>query len=573
MKKNILFLFCALACLAASAQEKYFDEALRQGRTLKSFYQIKNEKQKMIKVDDLIKYSKQKGYIMGKYTRKEMGRFGDVAITIKTFDFIPSSEFPQYICENLTGQSSSNFKSKGTVYFYEPGGNEYFRRYDNVMWTGEVKNGRIHGQGIGFKQADATNYISFTGTFNEGILQGEGQFYTYNQSSEKTYYVADWQKHLTGKTGRTVEGMTWFASNNKYGFINADGHAVVQPLYSRVNDYSNGYALAQEDGIEVKLDKSGNVSALADASKLSYSEMLAVKKKHPQLTKAIQSQVATTIGTSDFAHLMEIDKDFPDLAQQTLTRKKAIYSQDCSKLSSVYQKAKSEAAGNRVDLSGQSFINTFINDYGSRFKFDPDNKVGTAKQLRDYYSVCNALQLKPSSSYYSWGRPPSFSDGGQPAMLERAISLCNDSPADFKGFCNYAKPQIASNLTKVRSKLSQDRSAYNSAMNQYRRERDDELAALESMSLSEVLNRISSKGKWSRGRVFDSDDDYTDHRYIIFKDGISFSIDETYYNKGYYRHYYKAPYVYEQFSTESEAIYAGYKEYKRKQIIDNYPGL
>ena len=110
-------------------------------------------------------------------------------------------------------------------------------------------------------------------------------------------------------------------------------------------------------------------------------------------------------------------------------------------------------------------------------------------------------------------------------------------------------------------------------MNQYRRERDDALAALESMSLSEVLNRINYKGDWSRGRVRDTDDDYTDHRYISFKDGISFTIDERYYNKGNYFHYYMAPYLIEQFSTESEAIYAGYKEYKRKQIIDDYPGL
>lgn len=570
MRKYVILLLATLSFLAASAQEKYFKEAMQQPK-VNSFYVIRNDKAKMIDLKKLQDYCRKNNYRMRDYTTKLIDRFGEEARTVTSFEFLPDSEFDSYICSNISMQPFSSFSKRVTVYAFEPNGKNYFKRYDDVMWTGQTQNGKAQGTGNGFKRIDASHYICFMGTFNEGILQGDGTFYTYASAEDK--FNSKNLKTQKTTTGKTSEGLTSFLFGKKYGYIDNSGNTVVEPIYASAGNYSGGYALVKDGNVDVKLDKMGRVAALGNASNLPYAEVLNTKKKYPQLAKAVEDHVATTIATSDFSHLLEIDRDFPSLTSQTLTRKKAIYAQDCATLASYYQKAKSAGAAHQTETSGKSFTSDFINNYGSRFNFDPDGKVAVAKQLNDYYTVCDAINFTPSYSYYTSGRPPRFTDRNHPAMLQNAMNLCDGGSADFKGFYTYAKPKISTVLSSLRAKLQQERSNYSSVMRRYRAERDEAIMKLERMSVSDVLDKVSSKGNWSRGRVFDSDDSYTDHKNIYFRGGISLTIHEYHYSRGSsYEHYYYPEYEYKtKLATETEAIYVGYKMLMRKEIEKEYP--
>ena len=50
MKKLLFLSLSLLVCLGAAAQGKYFKDAIKQGRPYRQFYQIKNDKEKMIKI-------------------------------------------------------------------------------------------------------------------------------------------------------------------------------------------------------------------------------------------------------------------------------------------------------------------------------------------------------------------------------------------------------------------------------------------------------------------------------------------------------------------------------------------
>ena len=95
------------------AQGDYFKSAMDRGRTSQSFYILKNESKKKLLLEDLTKYCQDNNYIIGDHTTKEVSRFGDVATTIATFEFLPKYEYKDYLYSCLTnGKSFLPFNSR-----------------------------------------------------------------------------------------------------------------------------------------------------------------------------------------------------------------------------------------------------------------------------------------------------------------------------------------------------------------------------------------------------------------------------------------------------------------------------
>ena len=146
---SVLFSFCY--CMA---QEKQINEALTEGRGTGKPYHWENRKGKMLKPEKLKEYARSHQIVILKYTSEEVGRFGDVATSVSSVDFIPKSEMAFYVYENMIGVPfSAQSNQNGTVFFFSPKDDQLFQRLDDVLWTGQIRNGRINGNGYGAKQS------------------------------------------------------------------------------------------------------------------------------------------------------------------------------------------------------------------------------------------------------------------------------------------------------------------------------------------------------------------------------------------------------------------------------------
>ncbi|MCR4957647.1 MAG: WG repeat-containing protein [Prevotella sp.] len=561
MKRVFVLAILVMTTLAGMAQEKLFDQAIKNGRAQKQLYEIYNAKSKMIKPDKLTQVGRERGYILGGYTMKEVGRFGDVAETVERFFFIPKDQYGEYIFENISETTPyARLTAQGKVYFYrKPADNgEFFTPYSDAKWSGEVRNGLICGTGEGFKQIGDRIFVYFKGTFNEGLPTGEARFCTYDYGRMQEFiYNKSLCQQETSTTGKLSDGMCWIkGGEQKYGFVNAQGKTVIAPQFRAAKDFSNGIAYVTEGKTEVKINKTGKVVAISENATLTFDEMVTMKKNHPDLLASIEV-LATKYANSglNFDQLVSVEKEFPNLKATVLPHKTALYRKDCQELDSYYDKCVEACKAGQRDFSGRSKANSFRSLYG-KYDFDPDGRLPKASRMIDYYTVCDATNVYVKGSYWdtSYSGEPSFDDScyGDLSLLSSANSICDSgAETDFADFYASVKPTIASKRNNLSLTADRSRSEYNSAHNRYVEEkrrqeeaqREAKKRALDSVNASNIYQYVVREKDWSRGRFLDSDDDYDDHRDVYFKDldheGYEFSetIHEVY-NREHNKHYY-----------------------------------
>ncbi len=332
MRKPIILFLLLLASLPGMSQEKYLKDAISSGRQQGQMYEILNSKSKYIDIKKLKDVCQSRDYIIGNYTVKEVGRFGDAAETIDQFLFIPRSEYSAYIFENISGvKPFSSLSSQGSVYFYvgSQSDGSFFRRYDDVKWTGEMRNGLVNGTGEGFKQLNQNSYIFFSGTFINGIPSGQPRFCTYNIDVQGKYlFNKSFNRDIACTTGKLSEGLCWFKNSDQYGYVNENGQTVIKPTFREAKDFSNGIAYVKEGQTEVKINKTGKVVAVSENAELSFSEMVTMKKNHPDLTASIEVLASKYIETGiDFKELDRVEKEFPNLKTKNTSEENGTLSQ------------------------------------------------------------------------------------------------------------------------------------------------------------------------------------------------------------------------------------------------------
>ena len=542
MKRNIILMLCLLAVTFTNAQEKQFNEALQAGRSTKSFYRMTNRKAKMIRVNKVEELARQKDYILGPHSTKEIGRFGDVATTIKTWDFIPRSEYTLYLGENLnSGTRAADYKQKGTVFLTDISQSQLkVNQYDNVAWTGQLKNNRIDGKGCGIYKEDDKRFWAFEGNFSEGIPQGELKVILYTPQDKEQRYNEKFSHNYQSTCGQKSEGMTTVKFKDRYGFINSDGVLVAQPKYREVKDFKDGVAYVTEDKVELKIDKTGTVVALSENAKLTFDDMLKMRKDFPQLATPVEKYASTWAENSSRSQdeLADVAKEFPNLKTKIDGLKRQLYEKDCAKLENAYTKAVEAGANSMRDLSGADVTNNFISVY-TKHSYDPNGKMPMAKKLKNYQEVCNALNLNLHSQYWTDGYRPSFSSdaSSHENMISNAISICRDTvQSDFGTFYFQSMSPLQDKLSRLKDQVAYDRKAYDRSYARYQAEEARKEAerraeearkeakrrqvreVLDNMSGSRIYAYIVEEGKWSEGRFLDSDDDFTDHKTIEFRD-------------------------------------------------------
>lgn len=283
MKKYFFIIILSLTGLISLAQKAQFKEAIQRGREPDQFYLLVNSKDKLWTLEGLVKYAASQNYILGNYSMKSINCFGDVADVVKDFEFLPVEEFDSYIFYNI--QQGKKFKysdltTKGKAFLFGDiygSGATYFHK-DNILWSGALNNGNLHGSGFGFLNYNFV-LIYFEGKFDNGIPIGTNYFSwirnikkPFNQESVKTY---------KSNVGKFSEGLASFeAENGLFGFMDYECKALITPRYkSVVTDFQNGLATVRTDSTEIIITKEGNFKDYTIEQKRLFAEAKIEKER------------------------------------------------------------------------------------------------------------------------------------------------------------------------------------------------------------------------------------------------------------------------------------------------------
>ena len=456
------------------AQKSNFKSALKDGRTFGKPYVLKNPKAKWLDYNKVEQYANEKDYILGSHSSTSYNRFGELDYTVVSAEFLPKSELKDYIFEILSNEASLNLgqltKNGSGFYYYH---DDYFKRCDNIQWNGDIVNGMLNGTGTGLAVIRDKYYIYFKGTFEKGFPVGNITFRSIISSGYSLPKPADVTQQIL-RIGKVSDGMISFLIDGKYGFTSSDASFTIPPKYKQVGkEFSNGVAYVTEDKFEMKIDKKGKVLGFSERANMTFDEMVAMKKANPNFMKDLEKIALGYAKQSNrtFDELVKIEKEFSGITSQIGLLKTEKYRKDFQQVQNIRQKALAAANSNRIDNSGASTVNDFIKIYGSKYNFDPDGKLSVARELMNYYTVCDALGIKGKSQYWGHrGGKPYFDNSGdhQMSSLSNAQKICSQGGnSDFKNFYAYAKTSIDSKYNQISSTLNQNRRDYQAAIRSY----------------------------------------------------------------------------------------------------------
>ena len=507
--------------------------------------------------------------------------------------FVPKTEFPQYLYEKYTNEVKSAIpfkpvtkKGTGWYYFnnkiefgviphefqYSKKDNVYFRCADEMHWSGDIVDGRISGTGIGYAYVFDHLYVIFAGTYSNGLPVGETTYAWWDDRE------GGCKNPQTVKTGKVSDGMVSYVVDKKYGFAGNGGENVAPRYDGVVADFKDGIAVVKEGRIPLMIDKRGYIVGLSDLLELTPQDYLTAKKAHPGLTKVVESRLVQYASKKErtSSELTEIAKLFPEVASQIEDIKKNQYLSNFQGLQTYYDQALAAAKAKRTDVSGRKAVESFLNTYQKNQKYDPEGKVAIAQRMMNYYMVCEALGVKALDSYWTnYGKPEFNSKGNtQLTQLREALNICNrDASSEFGSFYTYAKTVLTPNLNKISALVDKSRSEYKIAYSNYRNERERKLRAVDALTWGQVKSLIKYESDWSKGRMIDTDNNFTDNKTVTFKDDINVYLEWHYVNVPGQKYVSEFSCIgtYGGKSTKEEALFIGYKYKKKEQIENDYP--
>jgi hypothetical protein len=207
MKKGFLFLFLLLNSVGGFAQEKLFNEAIKRGITSNGAYCVENTKKKDVTLDEMKEYAISKGYIIGRASDEDRIRFGASKYIVDKMEFIDPKNYSNYVFHALSqsGFDFNRLKEKGDFYIPESekvyekknsiisvwsGNRTNYKRCRNALWTGNVFNGLLDGNGVGFAAMPGGKYIKFEGTFLRGFPKSDINVkYVFKTDLKKSAFV------------------------------------------------------------------------------------------------------------------------------------------------------------------------------------------------------------------------------------------------------------------------------------------------------------------------------------------------------------------------------------------------
>lgn len=287
MKKLFTLIITISIIFSAKAEglNSLFDKAIRNGRSDngKGAYSVQFDN-KNISVDNVLQFMLQKDYILtDNYSTKRMLRFGTYVKAMAKVDFIPKSELESFIA------NIPQAKAIGKAIVYPNSKKETV----DVYWSGNVKDGWITGNSIGYTKLNNNMYI-IKGNFENGISKGNCEIVTATPQIGSDHGVKRLsnteRKRASYSVGHPCNGYQSLHMNNKYGFINEKGDIVISCLYGKIiQDFNNS-------GVAIVTDPSDNnqeIKINTKGSKLGYSDnQLRINEEKRQAKIAEERRIA-----------------------------------------------------------------------------------------------------------------------------------------------------------------------------------------------------------------------------------------------------------------------------------------
>ena len=263
------FFAAALACVALSVlaqnrdlsrtqqqidndMQQLLSEALKKGEDKSetySVYTINNHKGKSVNASDAKRYLSKNGYIPISASEKSVLRFGANRTLLDKVRFIAKSDFPAYA---LASAPYDFRKATGNAKMFIPKmrdswywGHEICDKiisYDNVLWTGDLLDGFIHGEGCGFMPFDG-GYACFKGRFVAGFPKNDITNFMIRYADLSSNYktinkIGYWDLVRAKETasGDLLAAMKHFA---RFSYVENAGNVVDE--YQRTFDINKGY--------------------------------------------------------------------------------------------------------------------------------------------------------------------------------------------------------------------------------------------------------------------------------------------------------------------------------------------
>jgi len=192
MKKHILILSLFVICfINGFSQSKLFKEAIKRGINSDGYYRIENNDNDGVTEKKMREYLQKKGYVVGDFSTKNVEIYGTILKVVDTMVFFSKDDIDIVSFNRMKiGNINANLlKNRGTIFIptrrrvgqswddvvrkWEPKYEITYEQFDEVLWSGDVIDGFLCGQGGGVVKK-GNEYIYIEGLFSYGIPQSNG---------------------------------------------------------------------------------------------------------------------------------------------------------------------------------------------------------------------------------------------------------------------------------------------------------------------------------------------------------------------------------------------------------------
>jgi len=205
--------------------------------------------------------------------------------------------------------SGSHFKNVGTAFAFfvqyaniqESGGYNDFRHLqicNDVKWSGNLKNGKLEGNGDGFckiKKENDTYSCAFSGTFHDGFIEKASVWYYRDPNKIQKYEVEilPFSEGMSFMKDKTYGDEKWY-----YSLIDTNGN-VISTLFCRPfskltdvkQNYINGKAVVTMNGMDVVINKKGEIIGIGDNTTTVTGEVFSQQSSYGNMICSTKSLI------------------------------------------------------------------------------------------------------------------------------------------------------------------------------------------------------------------------------------------------------------------------------------------
>ena len=465
MKRVILIISLLLTCCLCMGQaQQIFKSAMAGKRAGGQYYSWVNTQEKVYSEEDVRNYAEKNEIILGKVTMKEIARFGYAATTVYSVDFLPRSEYPVFLMENIVGGIPiSYFKNKGFMYVLPGSASDpTFDTVTDILWSGELKNGGLDGDGVGIKQIDKLTYLAVKGSFSGGVPQGKVEYTNYTSPRQLSEYSRRNAQSKTIEFGRESEGMTTFRWKNSFGYVDQNGDIAISPRYSAASEFFGGKAKVVYKDVPILIDKFAKPVEIDNALEMPFDQMVSLSK-NPEFASAVEPTIRRNMPYYTLEDLLEVDKYFPVFKDVTSEYKIKLYNQDSKVIGDIFDRTLEEDEKDEFFVSNKdrSKVNSFVSSYFPA-QFDPDSVLYKALYLQQYYTVGDALLMDTESGSYLDDSvdPPVFTGVKELKIMDDSMQLLNDDSFPFRKFATSATRNLEKKKQQIQRSMSEEYNKY-----------------------------------------------------------------------------------------------------------------